>query len=98
MEKVSLNYLEKNLDLWKEAVIVFKEKSFTKEFSELERSYKISSSCKWFNPMMNGNSLFGNCLDGKDNGVRLDIYMRLLPKEGTRWIEDYCYITKSKED
>ena len=24
---------------------------------------------------MNGNSLFGNCLDGKDLGVRLDLYM-----------------------
>jgi hypothetical protein len=98
LKKVTLNYLEKNLESWKEAVIVFKKESFSKEFSELERSYTISSNAKYFDWQMNGNSLFGDCLDGKDDGVRLDIYMKLLPKEGKRWIEDYCYITKSKED
>ena len=93
MEKLTLRDLQKN-DNWEKAVIVFKEKSFEREFSETERSYEISRDNKYFNWQMNGNSLFGDCLDGKDNGVRLDIYMSLLPKEGKRWIEDYCYIVK----
>lgn len=93
MEKLSFTALQGNKE-WKEAVIVFKENSFEKEFTELERSYAISHDNKYFNGMMNGNSLFGNCLDGKDNGVRLDIYMKMLPKEGRRWNIEYCYITK----
>jgi hypothetical protein len=97
VEKLSFTELQRNKD-WKEAVIVFHQDSFEREFTETERSYKISSDAKYFNGMMGGNSLFGNCLDGKDNGVRLDIYMKLQPNEGKRWIAEYCYITKMKEE
>lgn len=93
IEKLTLTELGKN-ESWKKAVVVFTENSFNREYSETERSYSISRDSKYFNPMMIGNSLFGNCLDGKDNGVRLDRYMSLLPNEGKRWHVDYCYITK----
>lgn len=59
-----------------EAVIVFKQESFNKEYSELSRSYSVSSESKYFMSNMGGNSLFGSCLDGSDSGVRLDWYMR----------------------
>lgn len=92
-EKVTLQELRDN-ETWQEAVIVFTSDSYIKPYTEKERSYKIKRDNKYFNPLANGNSLFGNCLDGKDNGVRLDRYMILQPEEGTRWNVDYCYITK----
>ena len=63
-----------------------------KPFTELERSYQISSDAKYFDGNMSGNSLFGNCLDGKDLGVRLDYYMY------SGWKVDFCYITEYKEE
>lgn len=78
---------------WTKAVIVFTKDSFKKEFSELERSYQISRDSKYFNPEMNGNSLFGNCLDGKDDGVRLDLYIHELPEKGSVWKVEYCFTT-----
>lgn len=72
-----------------EAVIVFKQESFDKPYSELSRSYAVCSETKYFQPRMGGNSLYGNCLDGSDNGVRLDWYMF-----GDKpWLVDYCYLT-----
>lgn len=93
MEKLSFDQLERSNE-WKKAVVVFTEDSYEREFSELERSYKISHDNKYFSGIASGNSLFGSCLDGKDNNVRLDIYMSLLPKEGRRWKVEYCYIVE----
>lgn len=67
-------------------VIVFKASSFDKPYTETERSYKFRSDNKAFIGAC-GNSIFGDCLDGVDLGVRLDWYMR----EGG-WKIDYCYI------
>ena len=88
MEKLSLYELGKRTD-WQEAVIVFKEESFSKPFPEKSRSYKFKRSAKYFDPSMIGSSLPANCLDGTDDGVRIDWYMH----DG-EWIEDYCYIVK----
>lgn len=91
VEKISFTELENNTD-WKEAVIVFAQESFEVKFSELERSYTVEATEKYFNADMNGNSLYGSCLDGKDDDVRLDNYMSM-----GSWIVDYCYITEYKE-
>lgn len=93
MEKLTLAELGKNKS-WREAVVVFAKESWDREYSLESRSYQVSSINKYFDPNMIGSSLFGNCLDGMDNGVRLDIYMKLLPKEGKRWKVDYCYIIR----
>lgn len=85
MEKLKMQDLRDRKD-WKRAVVVFTKDSFANEYSEVERSYEISSDAKMFNNMC-GSSLFGCCLDGKDNCVRLDWYMR-----GGGWKVDYCYI------
>ena len=67
-------------------VVVYKQGDyFKKEYTETERSYRVSSDNKYFIPQMCGNSIFGNCLDGQDIGVRLDYYMNC-------WNVDYCYI------
>lgn len=75
-------------------VIVFKPESFDKEFSEESRSYEVGSDNKYWNPMMGGSSLFGYCLDGTDQGARLDWYMHAVPEDnlGKRWLVDYCYL------
>jgi predicted adenine nucleotide alpha hydrolase (AANH) superfamily ATPase len=89
MEKLTLAQLESKTD-WNNAVIVFTNDSFKKEYPENSRSYQISHENKWFKSNMIGCSLFGNCLDGTDNGVRLDWYI----KEGSpKWRVEYCYIT-----
>ena len=56
------------------AVIVFKQSNFNQEYSEESRSYE-SYSDQWgwdFTKM--GRCRVGNCLDGTDQGVRLDYY------------------------
>ena len=70
------------------AVIVFTEDSFDKPYTEQQRSYQIRNDEKYFLPNMNGTSLYSNCLDGSDLGVRLDWYMG--GKDG--WKVDYCYL------
>ena len=70
------------------AVIVFKRESWPDQHYGLtERSYKVASDNKAFIPGQAGASLFGDCLDGKDIGVRLDQYMR-----EAGWLVDYCYL------
>lgn len=90
MDKHTLIELTDTVDTWDEAVIVFSQDSFTRPYSQHQRSYAVKSDNKYFNPDMIGKSLYGNCLDGTDNGVRLDWYL------GT-WKVEFCYITKHKE-
>lgn len=90
MEKLTLNELKQRKN-WEKAVIVFKEESFNKEYSEEERSYEINSSANYFISGKISNSLYGSCLNGKDSGVRLDNYIY---DESNPWLIDYCYIIK----
>lgn len=92
-KKLGLNDLQENKN-WKDAVIVFKPESFNKEFNETQRSYKISRENYYFQQGKISSSLYGSCLDGSDDGVRLDLYMKAIPEDklGKRWIVDYCYI------
>ena len=70
-------------------VVVFKNGPwFKKEFTEVERTYLFSSDNKYFIAGMGGNSIFADCLDNTEHGVRLDAYL-------SKWEIDYCYI---KED
>lgn len=65
-------------------VIVYKQSNFTKEYSETSRSYRVTNlSGKRFFDGMIGNSVYGDCLDGSDPGVRLDAY---------NWDVEYCYL------
>lgn len=93
MKKLTLDDLEHRED-WEYAVVVFKSESFSNYYSLKERSYVICRDNKWFKPYALGCSLFGNCLDGKDMGVRLDWYMRDTEHP---WIIDYCYIISEEE-
>lgn len=56
------------------AVIVFKQSNFTDEYSEESRSYRsYSDQWGWDYDKM-GKCRLGDCLDGTENGVRLDWY------------------------
>lgn len=72
------------------AIIVYKQSNFNKEYSERSRSYRVTSqSGKMFFPGMLGNSIYGDCLDGSDPGVRLDCY---------RWDIERIYFEEVKEE
>lgn len=64
-------------------VIVYKQSNFKDEYSELSRSYRVWSNNRAFQSGMIANSMFGDCLDGSEHGVRLDWY---------RWEVEYCYM------
>lgn len=66
------------------AVIVYKQSNFTAEYTETERSYRINNLCgkAFFDTISGSQSMRGDCLDGKDLGVRLDCY---------NWDIEYCY-------
>ena len=58
----------------KYALITYSQSNFNKEYSELSRTYLVSSDNKYFQSGKISNSLFGSCIDGTDIGVRLDTY------------------------
>lgn len=70
-------------------IVVYKQGDyFRKEYTEKERSYRVSSDNKFFIPGQIGQSIFADCLDGIDIGVRLDYYKD--------WDVDYCYIEEGR--
>ena len=56
-------------------------------YSKVERSYRFSNDNKAFLPNQLSNSVFADCLDGDDLGVRLDWY---ISPDG--WKVEYCHI------
>lgn len=79
------------------AHIIFTEDSYVKKYPLLSRTYRVSSDNKAFRPNMGGYSIFACCLDGTDQGVRLDWYMA---EEGnpSGWKAENCYILERMRD
>lgn len=73
-------------------VVVMTADSFNKPYTETERSYRCSNHNKAFIANQCSNSIFADCLDGTDDGVRLDWYIP------TDWKVDYCYFEEEKVD
>lgn len=71
-----------------EGYIVFSPASFDKPYPLQSRTYLLSSDNKAFKKGMSSNSIFGSALDGSDNGVRLDLYMRDAGNQNGWGIED----------
>lgn len=69
---------------WKTAVIVFTSDSFTKNYSEDERSYYITEKNK-------DNDYIMNCVNGEDDNVSLK---SVLTAKRNPWKIDYCYIVE----
>lgn len=71
-------------------IIVFKENSFKRYYTQQERSYLVDSiTSMHFNPNALSDSIVGDCLDGEDDGARLD---RCMKEEG--WVPEYCYLVE----
>jgi hypothetical protein len=79
------------------AHITFTEDSFDEPYSLLSRTYRFSSDNNAFCSRMGGYSIFADCLDGSDQGVRLDWYMAEEGNTGGWKVED-CYILEQMRD
>lgn len=76
-EKFNLDYNDVKTDVPElYADITYKSENFTKEYSEAERTYRVTnrSGKRFFNMPSGSRSVFGNSLDGSDFNVRLDYY------------------------
>lgn len=83
--KAMFEFNKKNPNGHLQGVIVFTADSFNRPYTVKERSYRTANWCNGFNDRIS-NSIFGDCLDGTDLGVRLDWYMY----DG--WKVEYCYL------
>lgn len=75
-----------------EGYIVFSADSFNSPYSETARTYSVSSDAKAFQPNMGGYSIFGDCMDGSEYGVRLDQYMAAERGGKDGWKVERCYM------
>lgn len=83
MRDFNRRFPEKQDSCHLEGVIVFKPENWETEYSEKSRSYEVANCNRAFQDGKISNALVGNCLDGTDQGVRLDWY---------KWKVDYCYM------
>ena len=68
------------------ACIVFADSNWPDWYYPLcSRTYEVSSDNKAFRPSCCSTSLFGSCLDGTDQMVRLDWYMKDFGNKGMIW-------------
>lgn len=70
--------------------IVFSPDSFDKPYSEQSRTYVVSSNNKAYISGMGGFSIYGSCLDGTDQCLRIDGYIRAT--DG--WKIERCYMKR----
>lgn len=80
------------------ACIVFADSNWPDWYYPLcSRTYEVSSDNKAFRPSCCSTSLFGSCLDGTDQMVRLDCYMEDFGnKDG--WVVDHCYLKENGDE
>lgn len=78
-----------------EAFVTFSQDSFSeKTYSQTERTYLFTSNEKAFSANACGYSIFGDCMNGSEFGVRLEQYMA--DEKGGRngWKTENCGIVK----
>ena len=83
---VTVKGTSKEDTIW--AVAVISEDSFKQPYELKSRSYAFSNDNKAFIPDMLGTSIFSYCLDGTDQGVRLDYYVH------DSWKVEYVYFAE----
>ena len=78
-----------------EAFVTFTQDSFPgTEYTLPERTYWFTSKEKAFSADKGGYSIFGNCMDGSDMGVRLELYMADEKGGKNGWKTENCGIVK----
>lgn len=84
MVRLFMEHNETNPDETLVGYVVYKASNWPeKEYSEQERTYAVYSSSNGFFSGKISNCVYGDCLDGRDLGVRLDWY---------DWKKEYCYM------
>ena len=63
-----------------------------KEYPWKSRTYLVSSDNKAFQPNKGGYSIFGDCLDGSDQGARLEQYIKEEYGGKDSWVVEDCGI------
>lgn len=84
--------LNKNVTM--KGFIVFTEDSFDVEYTECQRTYWFTNDNKAFKDNMSGYSIFGSCIDGTDNCMRLDKYIK---EEHGEWTVEKCWVVIEEE-
>ena len=94
--KLFRKHEEKNPEEHLTARIIITKDSFTKEYTEEQRTYEFSSRNKAFEPNMGGYSIFGSCIDGTDQHVRLEQYLadECFDKDG--WKIEKCFLVEAE--
>ena len=72
--------------------ITFTADSFTKPYTEEQRTYVISSDNKAFLPNKGGYSIYGSSIDGTDLDVRLERYMADETGDSGYWKIEKCSV------
>mgnify|MGYP006872988997 CR=1 FL=1 len=83
MNEFNTRFPDKSEQACLKGVIVYKASNWEEMYSTTERSYEVANNSRAFQNNKISNRLSGDCLDGKDLGVRLDWY---------NWDIDYCYM------
>ena len=99
-EEIDMSYSELRSQFYKaeeegkhiSGYVVFSQDSFKDPYSEVSRTYVISSDNKAFQGGMGGYSIYGYCLDGTDPCVRLDRYMAVEHGGADGWKIERCYM------
>lgn len=73
-------------------LIVFTPDSYNKPYIAQSRCYIVTSDNKAYMPHTGGYSIFGNCLDGTDENVRLELYMAEEQGMKEGWKVSACYL------
>lgn len=82
MEEFNRKNPDKQDTAYISVVVVYKSSNWKTPYDERARSYRVWNCNRAFQDGKISNSIFGDCLDGSDVGVRLDWY---------NWDIDYCY-------
>ena len=78
--------------------VVITEDSFSESYSEVARTYVVSSNNKAFIPGMGGYSIYASSLDGTDPMVRLEGYLRDERGGENGWKIERCYMKNPERE
>ncbi len=106
-KKIEMTYQELGERFWKTekerkghltGYIVFSQDSFQKPYSLESRTYRFSSDNKAFWSKFGSRSIYADSLDGTDQNVRIDRYMKDEMGGPDGWKIERCYLLDGKRE
>lgn len=81
MKKYNLMDLSDHFGKGLKALVTFDKSNWMEDYDHTTRTYEVDIDSNWgLDPSKDGRSIIGNCLDGVDLGVRLDLYQWKIEK------------------